>query len=260
MIETCLAGRQPGALFRRTPAASSRRARFMKASHFDRLARMLTSGSSRRGLLHGLGGSAVGLTALQVPGWADAKKKHDADGKRKGKKKKKKKMTTSSTSPPPSPPPAPAPVTTVDAGCLITPPDVGEWAGPRVAQTFVAKRSGQLTSAMVAVRYNDEGADFELQIRDVNVGGTPTSTVLASTIIANVPAINGPAQTIVGTFTSPATVVAGHVYALVVTESPFTGSTFEINGSNPCPNGALFEDEFANDTFSSMLNLDLVYA
>src|SRR5829696_2563364 len=91
MIETCLARRRPDAEFRRTPAAYQERrmARFMETPCFDRLARIRISGSSRRGLLRGLGGTTVGLAAMQVPGWADAKKKHDADGKKKGKRKNK---------------------------------------------------------------------------------------------------------------------------------------------------------------------------
>src|SRR5918994_1594873 len=155
MIETCLAGRRPGAMFRRTPAASSRKGRFMETSRLDRLARELTSSSSRRNLLRGLGVPTVGLAALQLPGWADARKKHDSD--------RKKKNNGESTSPPPTPPAAPGPVTTTDARCL--PGGVlGGQTGPRLAQTFVAKRSGQLTSASVVLFSNEEGADFELEI------------------------------------------------------------------------------------------------
>lgn len=232
----------------------------METSRFDRLAHMLTSGSSRRDLFRGLGGTAVGLTALQVPGWADAKKKHDSDRKRKRKgKHKKKKNTVETTSPQPTPPPVQAPVTTVDAGCLSALP-ISEQTGPRLAQTFVAKRSGQLTSATVVLYFNEGGADFKLEIRDVGVGGTPTSTVLASAVIANVPATGAQTRTILGAFDSPATVVAGEVYALVVTETTGLNHSFLTNGTNPCLDGILFRDELVDGTFDPYPGKDLVYA
>src|SRR5687768_3799203 len=261
MIETCLAGRQPGAMFRRTPAASSRKARFMGTSRLDRLARTLTAGSSRRNLLRGLGVPTVGLAALQLPGWVDAKKKkHDSDRKRKRKgKRKKKKNNGESTSPPPTPPASPGPVTTTDARCLSG-AVLGGQTGPRLAQTFVAKRSGQLTSASVVLFFNEEGADFELEIREVDVGGTPTSTVLASTLIADVPATGAQTRSILGTFDSPTTVVAGEVYALVVTETTGLNHSFFISGSNTCLDGILFRDELVDGTFDPYSDKDLVYA
>jgi hypothetical protein len=240
----------------------------MEISRLDRLARELTSASSRRNLLRGLGIPTVGLAVLQLPGWADAKKKHDsdrkrkhdADGKRKRKGKHRKKKNNGETiSPPPTPPAAPGPVTTADARCLSAPPAIGEQTGPRLAQTFVAKRSGQLTSASVVLYFNEAGADFELEIREVGVGGTPTSTVLASTVIANVPA-SVQTRSILGTFDSPATVVAGEVYALVVTETTGLNHSFFINGSDPCLDGILFRDELVNDTFDPRSSQDLVYA
>jgi hypothetical protein len=151
-------------------------------------------------------------------------------------------------------------VTTADARCLSAPPAIGEQTGPRLAQTFVAKRSGQLTSASVVLFSNEEGADFELEIREVDIGGTPTSTVLASTLIANVPATGAQTRAILGTFGSPATVVAGEIYALVVTETTGLNHSFFINGSNTCLDGILFRDELVDDTFDPYSNKDLVYA
>jgi hypothetical protein len=232
----------------------------METSRFDRLARELTTTSSRRNLLRGLGVPTVGLAALQLPGWVDAKKKHDADGQRKRRgKRRKKKNNGESTSPPPTPPAAPGLVTTTDARCLVG-GVLGGQTGPRLAQTFVAKRSGQLTSASVVLFSNEEGADFELEIREVDIGGTPTSTVLASTLIANVPATGAQTRAILGTFGSPATVVAGEIYALVVTETTGLNHSFFINGSNTCLDGILFRDELVDDTFDPYSNKDLVYA
>jgi hypothetical protein len=57
----------------------------------------------------------------------------------------------------------------VDAACPE--PDEGFTDRPRVAETFRALRSGQLTSASVELHSNDEGADFAMEIWSVNQTG-----------------------------------------------------------------------------------------
>jgi hypothetical protein len=229
----------------------------MDVNRFDLVALSITEDASRRGLLRSLFGAAVGLAALQFSDTANAKQKHRKSAHRKGKHKRKKAKPGSASPPPPSS----GPMTTTDAICLAAPPSIGEQTGPRLAQTFVAKRNGQLTSATVTMYSNEAGADFVLEIRDVDVGGTPTSTILASTSIANVPATIWPqTRTIIGNFASPATVVAGQVYALVVTETTGQDHAFFINGSNPCLDGILFRDALVNNTFDPRSNQDLVYA
>jgi hypothetical protein len=93
---------------------------------------------------------------------------------------------------------------------------------PRVGQTFTALNTGQLTSATVNVNKvgqpppSQPDAAFSMQIRSL-VSGVPEESAASAIATESVPA---PAltgfQPLTANFSSPASVVAGQQYALVV--------------------------------------------
>jgi hypothetical protein len=93
---------------------------------------------------------------------------------------------------------------------------------PRVGQTFTALNTGQLTSATVSVNKVgqpapvQQNADFSMQIRPL-VSGVPEESAASAIATESVPA---PAltgfQPLTANFSTPASVVAGQQYALVV--------------------------------------------
>src|SRR3954469_10198490 len=236
----------------------------MNGTRLDTLARSMATGSSRRRGLRGLSSTALVLATSRFVESADArthhthhKNHHQSHGKHN-----KKKSKPVVQLPGEMPPATPGPTTTADAFCPTAAPNVALGSARRFAQSFVALRSGQLTSASVNLVANLEGANFALEIRNVDVTGTP-SDVLARTSIANVPAIdffNDPPRTITGTFATPATVVAGQPYALAITGEP--GNPFGVEGQQfiPCPDGFLFIDTDASETFQRKGAPDLVFA
>jgi hypothetical protein len=153
------------------------------------------------------------------------------------------------------------PATTADAFCPASGFATGFTAARQFAQSFVALRSGQLTSATVNLTSNDDGVDFTMEIRNADALGRPTD-VLATTTIADVAQTlgNQPPRTITGTFASPATVIVGHRYALVVTGVPNQQFAFEIAENDPCADGNFFFDPSASGTFDALSNVDLVFA
>jgi hypothetical protein len=74
--------------------------------------------------------------------------------------------------------------------------------------------------------------DYVMQVHTTDGAGIPTDTVLASTTIPNAPIPSG-VSTIAGSFDAPAAVVAGEVYALVLTRSSAFHNV-ERSG-NACP-------------------------
>ena len=235
----------------------------MDGPRFDALTRSLTAARSRRQALVTLLGGSWGLLGWQGIDHAAAHNPLKSCKKKSGKQKKaciKKAKAHNATHTTQGAPPPAGPVTTADAACHF-PPGSGR-EGARVAQTFRALRSGQLTSASVLLMYNVAGASFDLEIWSVNAANAP-STVLAGTTIANVPATaidELQPRTLAGTFRAPPTVVAGLRYAVVVTESPFQGAYFQMGSNGPCPDGNFFSDPAANGTFEAQQQLDLDFA
>jgi hypothetical protein len=126
------------------------------------------------------------------------------------------------------------PRASIDARCIATGEDAGNGV-PRVAQTFRAQRSGKLTSASVLLVQNDAGADVDIEIWSVDQANAP-SAFLSGATVADLPATVPPAtRPLTTAFPSPATVVAGTRYALVLTKSLTT--RFAASGSDPCPDG-----------------------
>jgi hypothetical protein len=157
------------------------------------------------------------------------------------------------------PPPGPAgPVTTADAACPGPYTTYSDYL--RNAQTFRALRSGQLTSASIQLYLNDEGADFDMEIWAVNQANVP-STVLAGTTIANVPKTIAPGPcTLTGTFATPATVVAGLRYALVITGRENQLAYILAHSNDVCPDGNLFLAIAADAVFVPAPSSELGFA
>lgn len=94
---------------------------------------------------------------------------------------------------------------------------------PRVGQTFTALNTGQLTSATVSVDKVGQpapvlqNADFSMEIRPLDMSGAPEESAATAIATESVPA---PAltsfQPLTANFSSPASVIAGNEYALVV--------------------------------------------
>ena len=113
-------------------------------------------------------------------------------------------------------------------------------ANDRRAQTFTAQRTGSLTRAEVEV--SEPAAttgDWVVQIAPVDIGGSPTNTVLATETIADATVPTGNAY-LTAVFSPPAAVWAGFQYALVVTRPAPFGIRDRID--NPCP-GAEFHSD-----------------
>ncbi len=224
--------------------------------HFDACTRFLIERPKRREVLHAFVGIGIGLAATAgaplVPRDTVARKKH---GKQRNNHKKQRRNQA-------------APRPTADATCD---PALWLWLGGsrRYAQTFRALRGGKLTSASFGLTYNIGSATFDLAIREIDPQGKP-GYVLASTTISNVPATNldappienSPTRTVTGVFATPATVVAGQVYALTVTNVTGDRYSFDMQASpnSPCPDGVLFTDRNADGAFYPQTSWDLAFS
>jgi ABC-type uncharacterized transport system permease subunit len=81
------------------------------------------------------------------------------------------------------------------------------------------------------LRVSDDGMDFDIEIWTVDENDLP-DTFLAGTVITNVPATSfpGPRQ-LTATFFTPAPLVSGTPYALVITKGD--NADFNVSGANP---------------------------
>lgn len=218
----------------------------MHHSRVDALTRSLSTAHSRRGALLALLSGELGLRSLTET----AAKKH--------KKKKKRHRAGLPPAAPPSPPPDPGgPTALADAACVAA----GEVAfGYRLAQTFRALRAGSLTSATVYIAQNTGGVDLDIELWSVDETNAP-GTVLAGATIANVPAtvFPGPPRPLTATFATPALVVGGLRYALVVT-GPYFAWGWQGAEGDPCPEGqTYFKNDPANPWSSGGPVLDLQF-
>jgi len=146
-------------------------------------------------------------------------------------------------------PPPPA-----SQGITVTCPrganEVRALANDRVAQTFTAPVSGQLTSADIPITGVGAGADIRVEIRTLDGSGVPTTTVLASDQIDNLPSTPlGEVRTLTARCAPAASVQAGTEYALVLTtvDQKIVFGVF-TRREDPCPGQAFF-DSFADGTF-----------
>jgi hypothetical protein len=208
----------------------------------------LSVNAARRGLLVGMASSVL-VALLPELGHTETEAKSKRKNRKQNRKKRKRKsaQTPSPVSPPPPrPPPASLePVIIVCPG----PSDLPVTGSRRFAQIFVAPSSGQLTTAQCEVSGLTGNEDFTLEIRTVDGTGRPSTEVLASTVVSDVPATPIP-QTLAlfGAFNPPAPLLAGQRYALVVTIGAGQGFLLRARANDACPGEFLF-DSFADGTF-----------
>jgi hypothetical protein len=147
-----------------------------------------------------------------------------------------------------------------DASCQPT-PDAGVTRA-KVAQTFTALNTGQMTSAtMQASRPAGTTEDYVMEVRTVDMSGIPTETGLGS---AAVPASGLPDDVFAyftGHFSTPASVVAGQQYALVLSR-PGTSVIAGAKAADPCA-GVGYSASVITEPFSVLCPTtcwDLVFA
>lgn len=206
----------------------------MDVAQIDRIAARLSARLTRR----------RGLAVLGFLGVAGALPGGDVSAGKKRRKKRKKRSVGG----------APSPVARADASCIVT-NSIGAGDGwNRVAQSFLALRTGQLTSASVLLQSNDDGMDFDVEIRTVNQFGAPDA-LLGGTTISDVPATVFPGpRRLAATFPTPIPVVAGTRYALVITKG--ANADFVAVAGNPCADGNSFYGDVGGSYFPAP-NVDM---
>ncbi len=158
----------------------------MNSGYFDSLSRSLTIAPTRRTILLTVGGGLIGLAGLHA-GEDDSAAKRAGRNRRQRKRRQKRQDRDDGDQPPPPPPP-PAPVVR--------------------AEIAIAK-------------FEDALDEWFLRVSPVDANGRPTDDILAESVVsdANVPL--GPSTIVAFPFTSPASVVAGTTYALVLFRGEF---------------------------------------
>lgn len=193
----------------------------MNSGYFDSLSRSLTIAPTRRTILLTVGGGLIGLAGLHA-GEDDSAAKR-AGRKRRQRKRRQKRQDRDDGDQPPPPPPPPAPLVRADARCFgSSDVDFGAAENTRLAQTFTALSSGALVRAEIAIaKFEDALDEWFLRVSPVDANGRPTDDILAESVVsdANVPL--GPSTIVAFPFTSPASVVAGTTYALVLFRGEF---------------------------------------
>lgn len=227
----------------------------MDAQEFDRLTRVHATGASRRGVIAVLGGGLMSALSLALVGSAGVSVA-DAKGKKKHRRKKKHKHQSAGSPPPSTDPGSPSdqpgnqpPPVTGPGFCAPSTAAIRTTSG-RFAQTFFPPQGGQLTSATVYLQKNPANFALGFQIRTVDATGIPTSTVLASRVIGNIPETHlaDPKRAVTATFMTPATLALGQQYALTITGPG--GVSYSVRyRADACADGEMFEDKTSNDTF-----------
>lgn len=134
-------------------------------------------------------------------------------------------------------------------------------AGDRSAETFTAHATGSLARGELLVNKVSGSGDFLMQIVAADAFGNPTETVLASTTIpdSSVPATGStnPVR-IAGSFTAPASVVAGQGYAIVISRP---GASFNVHERGSfCPGQEFRSTSGGQWTTLGIGDYDLIFA
>jgi hypothetical protein len=115
----------------------------------------------------------------------------------------------------------------------------------RAAQSFVAPRGGNVTTATVFLSGNPGGFTLNFEVSDVDGAGVPAG-VLGSTEVSDIPATSeSDHRPVTVTFSPPVPVSGGQRYALAVVAPDPVG--FLWNGSGDCPEQFSFSDDDATD-------------
>jgi hypothetical protein len=186
----------------------------MYAEDFAELLRSFVVAPSRRGLLAAsLGGP---LTALPLPlGLDETEAKNTSKRRRRRKHQARRKKRKNKQNPP-----SPDPIAHIDAACPRTAgleESVEVNGNTRIAQTFTSFATGRLVRAEIPLfKSTGSSGDYILRISPVDTAGVPTNDVLAETVVANASVPDGE-SILSGVFGTPAAVVSGASYALVLT-------------------------------------------
>jgi hypothetical protein len=145
---------------------------------------------------------------------------------------------------------------TVGPGVLLSQPD----GNKKTAQTFPAIHTGGLDTAQTTLE-NDVGTsgDWRLEIAATS-GGLPAGILASTTVQNTIP--SGTLGVITGTFSSPAQVTAGTLYALLISR-PGTGSNgYEVaeQGGDPCPGQQAYFQNTVSGPFLEFPFVDFGFA
>jgi len=125
----------------------------------------------------------------------------------------------------------------------------------RIAQTFTAQLSGQLTRAEIAIRkLAGTSGDWIVAIRTVDGSGAPTETVLASVTISDATVPTGD-SILAAVFPAPANVIAGETYAISITREGT--DSFFLGHRDDCP-GSVWSS-VSGAAWQEAPGLDLVF-
>jgi hypothetical protein len=198
----------------------------------DAAVRFVSGASSRRRFLGGVSATALALVATRGLSEVEAKKRH---------KKRKKKVRADAI----------CSESINDAFGIV---DVNS----RLAQTFTAIASGKLVRAELRLT-EPAGSlgDYVLRLSTVNGAGFPTNSVLAAAEVLDLDVPSGQ-STVTFTFDSPASVVAGTDYALVLTRPGADELVWAGHTGNSC-DGTAFLSPTQNDPFVAVGNIDFVF-
>jgi hypothetical protein len=232
----------------------------METSHVTALLRPLSAAVSRRGVCAAL--SSGLLATLGSPfgsGEAAAKQKNRHQKQRKKRVRRRKRNNRRHSLPPTAPS---GPVVQVDATCVRPPEDSGlATTNPekRLGQTFTALASGLLVQAELPIsKISTSTGDYVLQLGTVDVAGVPTNAVLATTSVANT--AKPPGTSLVAfTFASPASVVAGTTYALILSRPGSDDLVWFGHRGNTC-SGRAFESANLTAPFEEAIVPDLDFS
>jgi hypothetical protein len=147
-------------------------------------------------------------------------------------------------------------------------------SGSPLAQTFTPTRSGELTSAQVTMFLftpGDPPTDpISLEIADLNGDGYPvepalaTAVIPASAVTAKQPAPGvppNPASLVTGAFNTPAAVVAGHHYALVLRTTSSLNYAVSLADGSSYPEGTvLFGSQYVAGGWFQISSYDMIFA
>ncbi len=106
---------------------------------------------------------------------------------------------------------------------------------------------------------NSTSGDYVLDIRSLDGSDAPTENVLASTTIPNGSVPNG-VSNLAGTFSSPASVVAGQRYALAVSRPGGSRLSLRHNPNNLCADGQFFINAGAGAAWDAFPSSDAIFA
>jgi hypothetical protein len=128
-----------------------------------------------------------------------------------------------------------------------------------MAQVFTAQNTGPLTKAQIATLKSGNPGDWIVSINAVGATGTPTNTVLATTVIPDSTVPSGDA-TLTADFAIPAAVSAGQQYALVFTRPASNLLGVKYVAGNPCLGQAWVSATQTGSFVSFCVDCDLVFA